>query len=225
MKYFVPLFICALGCSHLSKSQSDSKDPYDYLLFEPEEYDANASYSLLIFLHGSGERGDDKNKLRVHGPPMQISKGQSFPGYVLAPQCPFDVWWTVERLEATLQKILAEYKVDKSRIYLTGLSMGGYGTWKWACRYPEHFAAIAPICGGGDPEDVQVLRDIPIWAFHGAKDEVVPLSESQKMIDALTEHDIKAKLTVYPEADHDSWTETYDNPEFYKWLYSWEKKK
>ena len=106
------------------------------------------------------------------------------------------------------------------RIYVTGLSMGGYGTWDLATRYPNRFAAIAPICGGGEPARACTVKHLPVWAFHGAKDEVVPLEQSQAMIDALAACDGNARLTVYPDADHDAWTQTYDNPELYDWFLS-----
>jgi predicted peptidase len=114
--------------------------------------------------------------------------------------------------------VLADYRVDPDRIYLTGLSMGGSGTWTLAGEYPEYFAAIVPICGSGDPQDAKRLKELPIWVFHGAKDEAVPLSRSEEMVKALKEEGAEVKFTIYPEAGHDSWTETYNNPELYQWL-------
>jgi predicted peptidase len=122
-------------------------------------------------------------------------------------------------LNQLLDQVEQELKVDKSRVYLSGLSMGGYGSWRYAAANPERFAAVVPICGGGEPDKwAESLTKVPIWAFHGAKDEVVPLARSQDMVDAVKEAGGEIKFTVYPEARHDSWTETYNNPEVYEWL-------
>jgi len=195
---------------------------YPYLLTHPKGYETNVyeHYPLIIFLHGAGERGTDLELVKKHGPPKQVAAGQDIPAMVLSPQGPEGVYWTVDRLEETLKEVLSSNRVDKSRIYLTGLSMGGYGTWSWAAKYPEHFAAIAPICGGGEPKTAKTIKDIPTWVFHGAKDQVVPLSESERMVEALKKIGSNPKFTIYPEANHDSWTATYDNPEFYKWLFA-----
>jgi predicted peptidase len=134
------------------------------------------------------------------------------------------VAWNPDALNALLDEVVAQYKVDKKRIYLTGLSMGGYGTWALAGTSPERFAAIVPICGGGDPADARRLKDIPTWVFHGAKDSVVPLSRSEEMVKALKEAGSDVKFTIYPEAEHDSWTETYNNPKLYEWLLQHKRK-
>jgi predicted peptidase len=136
------------------------------------------------------------------------------------------MWWPnfIEKIMALIDETIETYDVDTSRIYLTGLSMGGYGTWALACTYPERFAAIAPICSGGMPFVAHTMADIPVWAFHGEKDDVVPLSESQMMVDAVNEAGGNAKLTVYPDLAHDSWTQTYDNPKLYEWFLEHSKK-
>lgn len=192
-----------------------------YLLYLPKDYDQKESWPLVIFLHGAGERGDDLEKVKIHGPPKLIEAGQDFPAIVVSPQCAQGQWWTTQMLElsALIDDIEANYKVDKRRVYLTGLSMGGYGTWALAAYAPKRFAALVPICGGGEPRRAMMLRSTPIWAFHGAKDAVVPLAQSEEMVDALKRSSGNVKLTVYPEAGHDSWTETYDNPELWKWLF------
>ena len=112
----------------------------------------------------------------------------------------------------------ARYRVDERRICVTGLSMGGYATWALALLCPQRFAAIAPICGGGDPRRVSRIAHLPVWAFHGALDEIVPLDESTRMVQALQQRGAHVKFTVYPDAGHNSWTRTYDDPEFYEWL-------
>ena len=196
----------------------------NYLLYLPDAYAASdAPWPLLLFLHGAGERGEDLAKVEVHGPPRLIAReNKTLPFVVVSPQCPEDAWWTdglqIETLNALLDHIVATCRIDEDRIYVTGLSMGGFGTWRLACEYPDRFAAIAPICGGGDPFRVRKIRHLPVWAFHGAKDTVVPLKASEDMVEALKRAGGEVELTVYPEAGHDSWTETYDNPALYEWL-------
>lgn len=190
-----------------------------YLLYLPKGYERGRKrWPLLLFLHGAGERGKDLELVKKHGPPKLIAEGQHFPFIVVSPQCPANQWWSNDVLAALLDNIVANYRVDESRVYVTGLSMGGYGTWALACEHPERFAAIAPICGGGNRLLAHRLKDVPVWAFHGAKDDVVPLAESERMVNAVKAAGGKAKLTVYPEAGHDSWTATYANPALYKWL-------
>jgi predicted peptidase len=162
--------------------------------------------------------------VKVHGPPKLIAQGKSLPFIVVSPQCPRRSSWSspeqVAVLKALLDEITEKYRVDESRVYLTGLSMGGYGTWALASTYPERFAAIAPICGGGQPRMARRLRGVPIWVFHGAKDGTVPLARSEEMVEAVKKAGGSVEFTVYPEAKHDSWTVTYDNPKLYDWLLS-----
>ncbi len=190
----------------------------NYLLYLPPEYDQQDAWPLLVFLHGAGERGDDLEQVKMHGPPKLIEQGKDFPFIVVSPQCPSREWWRADAVAQLIDKICAEYKVDRQRIYLTGLSMGGYGTWATVAAHPRLLAAIAPICGGGDPGLVERHKHVPTWVFHGAKDSVVPLKNSQEMVDALMAAGADVKFTIYPEAEHDSWTEAYDNPELFEWL-------
>jgi predicted peptidase len=190
-----------------------------YLLALPKGYDADTakSWPLVLFLHGAGESGNDLSKVKIHGPPKLVDAGKEFPFILVSPQSP-GRGWDPNALSALLDDVVKNYRVDKDRIYLTGLSMGGYGSWALANATPERFAAVAPICGGGNPVAAERLKNLPIWVFHGAKDNVVPLSRSQEMVDALKAAGSSVKFTTYPEAGHDSWTETYANPEFYEWL-------
>jgi len=192
-----------------------------YLLFLPRDYGREEKpWPLIMFLHGAGERGSDLEKVKVHGPPKIVEKQKDFPFIVVSPQCPEEKWWPgqIDILINLLDDIESRYNVDKDRVYLTGLSMGGYGTWSLACEYPERFAAIAPICGGGQRLLAGKLKDMPIWAFHGAKDKTVPPERSQEMVDAVNSRGGNAKLTIYPDAAHNSWTATYDNKELYDWF-------
>ncbi len=191
----------------------------NYLLFLPEGYESSPKkWPLLVFLHGAGERGDDLERVKVHGPPKLAAAGKTFPFIILAPQCSQRGWWNADAIAKMVDAVASEYRVDKDRMYLTGLSMGGFGSWDIAEKHPKLFAAIAPICGGGDPKKTERMKEIPMWVFHGAKDKVVPLQRSEEMVEALKAAGGNVKFTVYPDAGHDSWTETYDNPELYEWL-------
>jgi len=201
----------------------------NYLENLPKDYDGKKKYPLVIFLHGAGERGSDVKKVKVHGIPKLIEKKsevlQKYEFIAVSPQCPEGYNWNFldEALETLIKDCIEKLGVDTSRIYLTGLSMGGFGSWNLACRNPRAFAAVAPICGGlrGDgSEDLSVIAHLPLWVFHGAKDTVVPLSSSADPVAKLNELGANVRFTVYPELEHDSWTETYDNPNFYKWLFS-----
>jgi predicted peptidase len=198
-----------------------------YLLYLPQDYAKDEQrWPLMLFLHGAGERGHDLEQVKAHGPPRLIKEGKQFPFIVVSPQCPKDQWWSSEILNALLDEIVKNYRVDEDRVYVTGLSMGGYGTWALAMNYPDRFAAIAPICGGGESRKhmVQRLQHISVWAFHGAKDTVVSMEESERLVNMLKACGGDAKLTIYPEAGHDSWTETYNNPALYEWLLAHRRK-
>ncbi len=191
-----------------------------YLLYLPDDYgkDAQQKWPLMIFLHGSGESGDDLEKVKAHGPPKLIAAGKAFPFIVVSPQSPGGGWNT-ETLNAMLDDLLKTRAIDEDRVYLTGLSMGGFGTWAWAQENPERFAAIAPICGGGLAWRARRLQNVPTWAFHGVKDPTVPVRASEEMVDAMKKANaLEVKLTEYPEAGHDSWTVTYNNPELFAWF-------
>ncbi len=200
-----------------------------YLVYLPKDYSATNGqrWPLMLFLHGAGERGSDVQRAGVHGPMKLVKQGTNFPFIIIAPQCPEKQIWQSEPLLQLLDQVAAKYAVDPKRIYLTGLSMGGYGTWQLGLRHPEKFAALVPICGGanvieallGPGDKGQALLSLPIWAFHGAKDDVVPLDESERIVNGLKKRGVRdVRLTVYPEAKHDSWTEAYQNPALYEWL-------
>lgn len=193
----------------------------DYLLSLPEGYakEADKRWPLVVFLHGAGERGTDLAKVAVHGPPKLAAAGERFPFVLVSPQCPEDQWWTEQPVLELIDHLEETLRIDPDRIYLTGLSMGGYGTWHFATLAPPRFAAIAPICGGGIPYRMRLIPHLPVWAFHGAKDVAVPLEESSRLVAALEKAgNQQTKFTVYPEAGHDSWTKSYANPELYQWL-------
>ncbi|MEH2236738.1 prolyl oligopeptidase family serine peptidase [Nostoc sp.] len=218
-----------------------STGSYNYLLFLPDVLQQDISLReapqtckgnetqqpllpTILFLHGAGERGSNLDDVKKQGVAKIVEQQPDFPFIVISPQCPRGEYWNVERLSALLDEAMSDdklqsaYPVDPDRVYLTGLSMGGYGTWLLAAAQPQRFAAIAPICGGGNPLAARKLKNLPVWAFHGAKDNVVPLSASEIMVSALKARDGNVKFTVYPEAEHDSWTQTYNNPELYEWF-------
>ena len=190
-----------------------------YLLFLPSTYAVHPQrWPLMLFLHGAGERGDDLQLVKRHGVAKIVEEQPAFPLLVVSPQCPPTEAWAPEPLLALLDDIEQHYDVDPERLYVTGLSMGGFGTWAVAIAAPDRFAAIAPICGGGDPSRVGVLRHLPVWAFHGARDPLVPLQRTVEMVEALRQCGGNVRFTVYPEAGHDAWTATYANPELYAWF-------
>jgi predicted peptidase len=208
----------AAGRQQAARLEVEVPMTMDYLLFLPQDYEKKDSWPLMLFLHGAGERGDDLELVKKHGPPKIVETKKDFPFILVSPQCKPKRRWEPSGLTALLDEAVAKYKVDKDRIYVTGLSMGGFGTWSLAADTPDRFAAIVPICGGGEAYWTRQLVNLPVWVFHGGKDSVVPLERSEAMVEALKKRGGNVKLTVYPDAGHDSWTETYDNPELYEWL-------
>jgi predicted peptidase len=182
-------------------------------------------WPMILFLHGRGESGDDPALVELQGLPPHIARQPDFPFIVIAPQCPVGTWWPelTDGLARLLDLCLASYPIEPRQMYLTGLSMGGYGVWYLGTAWPGRFAALAPICGGGHgfhgfPERVRLLKETPVWAFHGAQDDVVPVSASEVLVNVLRECGGEVDFTVYPEAGHDAWTATYANPELYRWF-------
>jgi predicted peptidase len=196
------------------------KGTINYLTFLPKTYSARGDkVPLIVFLHGSGERGSDLNKVKAWGPPAIVEKDPDFPFMVVSPQVPEGQWWDAFLLKSMLDDVLKRYNVDPKRVYLTGISMGGYGAWDFAARYPDYFAAVAPICGGGIPRLAERLKDIPVWAFHGLKDDAVPESESARMVEALKARGGNVKYTVLPEAGHiEAWVHAYGEAGLFDWL-------
>lgn len=213
-----------------------------YRILFPEGFRRDQRYPLVLFLHGAGERGDDNNAQLVHGM-NTFAKAENrakYPCFVVAPQCPkerkwVEVDWSADRHDMpkdpgpTMQLVLqmlaslqAEFPVDDKRLYVTGLSMGGYGTWDLAQRFPARFAAAAPICGGGDPvaAPAMVKAKLPIWAFHGDQDNAVKVVRSREMINALKQAGGMPKYTEYAGVGHNSWGPAYSDPELLVWLFS-----
>jgi len=198
------------------------RDGYLYQLFIPRAAASshNQRWPLMIFLHGSGERGDDIAKVKVHGPPKVADRDPGFPFILIAPLLPAEQDWDIAKLNAILDNALKTLPVDRSRVYLTGLSRGGHATWKWAAAEPHKFAAVAPVAGRGDPATACALKAKPVWAFHGDRDDVVIPEGSFAMVRAIRACGGSPRLTIYPDVGHNSWDPAYEDPALYLWLLS-----
>jgi len=205
------------------KADDGTKDvTLRYQLYLPNEYDSKTTekWPLVLFLHGSGERGDDIEKVKIHGPPKLVGQGKEFPFVLVSPQCPTDARWNAEELNKLVDELTKSLRIDPQRLYVTGLSMGGGGTWSLISAQPEKFAAAMPLCGRGDLEAAEKIAKTPIWVLVGDEDQERTVQNCKDMAAALTKAGGEVKLTVYPMVKHDCWTITYDNPEVYEWLLS-----
>lgn len=240
------LIVIFIFCCHPTMSQKapppfkkfnylENNDMLPYGILSPTNLKAEEKYPLVIFLHGAGERGTDNEKHLKHIHILfTTSILNKYPCFVIAPQCPKGESWSdfmagkpfsatptkpMKLFLGALDKTLKEYPIDISRIYVTGVSMGGYGTWDLITRYPNRFAAAAPVCGGGDPKLVAKIKHIPIWAFHGALDRTVPPQKSRVMIDALLKVNATPGYTEYPDVEHNSWVHAYREPFLMPWFF------
>ena len=196
-----------------------------YNVIFPQNYNKGQQkdWPLILFLHGASERGNNITILKKHGPP-KVAKKMKLPFVILAPQCDHEEYWETKKVIKLLDLAIEQHSVNPKKVYLTGLSMGGFGTWQVASHYSERFAAIAPVCGGGTKQIANNLVNMPIWIFHGEKDDIIPVTKSIEMAEALERAGNKVKLTIYPNVGHDSWTQTYHNPELYDWFQKFELK-
>jgi predicted peptidase len=226
----------------------NANDTLRYNVLMPEGYLSQSEthvgsevqlYPLIIFLHGAGERGSDNEiqVMHIKGIFLDSLNRKKFPAFVIAPQCPtgkrwVESSWKVSRhimpekpsvsITLTMQLIdsmLRNFPIDKNRIYITGLSMGGFGTWDLICRYPEKFAAAIPICGGGDTNMAKKIKNKPIWAFHGSDDKVVKVILSRNMINSIKQEGGTPKYTEYKGVGHDSWVKAYKEKGLLEWLF------
>lgn len=208
-----------LQCIHRDGDDREWK----YTLFVPTEYNGQQSYPLLVYLHGFGDRGVDGGKPVTNGPgPFIKEREKTFDMLVLFPQSETGYWEADtadgQRVMAILENVIREYAVDRQRVYLTGMSRGGFGVWSLAAHYPQKWAAIVPICGGGDPQRAETIRDIPCWCFHGANDNVIDVGQSRRMIEALLAAGASPRYTEYPEIGHACAGRAYATPELWQWL-------
>ncbi|MBV9849020.1 MAG: prolyl oligopeptidase family serine peptidase [Armatimonadetes bacterium] len=192
-----------------------------YVLYVPADYEPARPWPLILFLHGAGERGaDGLRPLGVGVGTAVMAAPARWPFLILFPQCPEGVNWNTQEdaLLAMLKQTQHDYRVDKDRVYLTGISMGGYGTWNLGARHPELFAALAPVCGGGDPATAAGLKGKPIRAFHGDQDGAVPPERGQAMIEAARATGADATMTMYPGVGHNSWDKAYREENLAEWF-------
>lgn len=208
-----------------------AQESFGYRLLKPATIEPGKKYPLIVFLHGAGERGDDNTKQLMYFPEQMASAEwrAKYPCFLLAPQCPAEKWWAgrrrgnangdnaesdqLEVVERMLTETIKDQPIDTKRVYLTGLSMGGFGSWEWGSRRPTWFAAVAPICGGGNVETAKALKDTPVWAFHGDADAVVPVERSREMVEAVRTAGGSPKYTEQPGVGHNSWTPAYSDPQ------------
>lgn len=196
-----------------------------YYIYTPQK---SEKLPLIVFLHGAGERGNgttELEKVKTHGLPKYLNSGKEYPAIVLAPQCPEGRVWNnlIFALKELIDTVIENYNVDTDKISITGISMGGFGTWEMGISYPELFSAMAPICGGGLSWRCDRVKNIPIWAFHGDSDTVVPLKNSVEMVDSVNSVGGKAKLTIFHNVAHNSWEEAYTASNVIEWLLSQKK--
>lgn len=193
-----------------------------YLVRYPAGHKAGDKHPTILFLHGAGTRGDDLGMIRANSFFRITGEYEDFPFVCVAPQCRcVDTWYDYwETLKAFVRDILASDYCDEHRFYVIGNSMGGYATWQMGISMPEVIAAIAPICGGGVAWNTGRLKDVPVWAFHGAKDPAVNIAESIRMVDGVNKRGGNAKLTVYPDVQHDCWLNAYADPALFEWFLS-----
>ena len=189
-----------------------------YLCYSPN---TDGNLPLIIYLHGAGSRGTELSQLSHAGPIGELEKGRNIPARMVAPQCCGDTWFELfETLIDFAESTANESGVDKSRIYLTGVSMGAYAAWQLAMTKPDMFAALVPVCGGGMYWNAEHIKDIPLWIFHGIQDDVIFVEEAIRMTEKLRGFGGKVKLTLYDNRCHDSWIQAYATPELYEWLLS-----
>lgn len=194
-----------------------------YLIYLPENYAASNAWPMMLFLHGRGESFGPLSIVKKWGPPSRVEKGYPLPYILVSPQCPTNESWAQpkqqDQLAALLKHIQATCKVDAARIYLAGLSMGGYGSWRLAADHPDWFAAVVPVCGGGNVADASKLVSLPIWVWHGTEDKAVPFQKSEEMVAAIkAAGGIRVKFTTLEEIGHNSWEAAFASPELYSWL-------
>ncbi|MEM7379601.1 MAG: PHB depolymerase family esterase [Bacteroidota bacterium] len=216
--------------SHLVADEEETVviEKLQYYLYYPEDYEAKKeeNFPILLFLHGGGESGDSLGALKSNGPPKLIAEGKQFPFMILAPQNPHPKkWWNTRAVMQLLDTIVEGNRVDKKRIYLTGLSRGGGAAWELAVQYPDKFAAMAVVCGMTPlPYASWIDKDMPIWVFHGTEDKSIPFSESRTMVDKLKQMGYDVKFTEYEGVGHNSWVRAYNTEGLYDWFVAQKRK-
>ena len=217
---FLLNFIFVIAAVLPGRPQSKPRVSYPYLLYLPKEYAASAeAFPLVIYLHGGSQKGNDLEKLKAYGPPKEVADGRNFPFVIASPQCPEGKYWSTDNwFEPLYAELTQKYRIDKKRIYLTGISMGGYGTWQTAVAYPDHFAAILPLCGGcDDSTQICSLRKVPVWTLHGTADDVIPIHVTERLVSRLQECGGNVRFTRLEGEGHGIQT-YYANSDWVNWL-------
>ena len=241
---FIEAAFLEAGESHQEMKETVAGQKLPYLLQSPDGEAPGSGWPLLLFLHGYGECGEDIQKVKKHGPPKLVKRFDELSGCVIvSPQCPRNSWWRVDALKALVEEVIEQRgDVDRRRIYVTGLSMGGYGIWSFISHHPDYFAAAVPICGGGDPfhlpanrppiksgiknefdpDGLKLARNLPVWTFHGTRDGSVPIKETEMLVHILKQAGSRdVRFTAYEGAGHvQAWEKAYENPEVWEWLFS-----
>ncbi|MCE1198587.1 MAG: prolyl oligopeptidase family serine peptidase [Marinilabiliales bacterium] len=214
------LFAGSVAIASNPQQTKEKSKTYPYLAYVPNGYQESIGkeWPLIIYLHGSSCKGKNLDRLKKYGPPFYLDRGMQVDAIVISPQCPSNRNWVYgDWFESFYSEILAKYHVDPSRVYLTGMSLGGFGTWSLASRYPHLFAAIMPLCGGGRPDMAETIKDMPTWVFHGEKDRKVKLTRSTEMVAAMQEQGSRPKFSVLKGEGHDI-HHVYAEQSVYEWL-------
>ena len=228
--FFVLIFNACGGQPNLIEDvqKTSLEEELRYYLYFPPAYESEkeSDFPLLLFLHGGGEAGGELEDLQISGPPSMIVEGKEFPFLILAPQHPHKrKFWNTAAVMQLLDTVIVNHRVDRSRIYLSGLSRGGSAAWEMAVQYPDVFAAMAVVCGMTPlPYASWLDEKMPIWVFHGEKDSVIPISESEMMVNKLEKMGREVRFTRYPDVGHDAWTKAYENDDLYSWLVKQQRK-
>ncbi len=202
------------------KRVAKTPERYDYLLYLPKKYEtAKRQYPLLIYLHGGSLRGNNLENLKAYGPPQLVDQGRNFDCIIVSPQCPANKYWSTDNwFEPLYTELTTKYRVDPRRVYLTGISMGGYGTWQTAVAYPDKFAAIVPLCGGcDDSTQICQISQVPVWTFHGTADEAIPVSVTERLVKSLRDCKGNVRFTKLVDKGHGI-EYLYGKKYLYKWL-------
>ena len=232
MRIFVLTVIIGLTLSIFAKAygnnpaqKAEKSKTYPYLVYLPEGYDQTSrkEWPVIIYLHGSSCKGNNLDRLKKYGPPFYLDRGMQVDAIVISPQCPSNRNWTTGNwFESFYNEMKDNYHIDASRVYLTGMSLGGFGTWDLASRYPDYIAAIMPLCGGGRPDMAESMKDLPTWVFHGDKDRLVNVKRSEQMVSAMQEQGGRPKFSVLKGQGHDI-HKVYSDQGVYEWLLSQHK--
>ncbi|MES2731769.1 MAG: prolyl oligopeptidase family serine peptidase [Bacteroidota bacterium] len=213
-------FLLVFNAVSIAQTTVKSKSKYEYLLYLPKDYSqGKRTYPLVIYLHGGAHRGSDLSKLKEYGLPYLVDQGRDFKFIIASPQCPEGKYWSTDHwFDSLYTDLLAQYRINQRQIYVTGISMGGFGAWQVAVEYPARFAAIVPLCGGcNDSTQVCKIKNVPVWAFHGTTDDMIPISETERLVNRLQQCKGKVKFSRLENEGH-AIQYLYENEKIYEWM-------